>query len=106
MKNDVKSMLERLKELKDKIHNRQPRNHSSSYTRQIHSVEKFYEKEYSDQGIIQDDNVYEEDFGTLTNAEACYAEVNMTEAIQTPTPWFLDSGVSHMSQVRERSLYL
>ena len=58
-------------------------------------MEELYKEENLDQGINQDDDAHQEDFGTLTNIEACYVEVNMTEVIHTPIPWFLDSGASH-----------
>ena len=96
LESDIKVMMEKLKELENKIQERHPRTHpTSSYSGQIHSIEELYEEDIPEQGAAHEKKSLEDDFGMPHSVDACYAQVNMTETEHQNTSWFLDLGASH-----------
>ena len=89
-------MMEKLKELDVKIQNKRPRGNSSNpYFGQIHIVEELYNEEELDKGVMPEEEMAEEEFGTPQNVDAYYAQVNMTASEKFEHPWDLDLGAFH-----------
>ena len=92
---DIKSMMERLKELEEKLQDMRFRGPQKNiYVAQINNIEEIYDEENLERGGLVEEETFDKEFSTL-NVDTCYTKVNISKAEHKKVPWFLDSGASH-----------
>ena len=98
LENDVKTMMEKLRELEGKLQDCQlkpSQSYSNGNGAQIHSLKELYKEDHSKQGGLYDDDPTNEDTTAPQVVDACFAQVHMIESTLIGASWFLDSSASH-----------